>query len=229
MCPQIGRILGGGLCLTPGLRHARSGTSRYPAIGCGGVPEWPKGTGCKPVGSAFGGSNPPSPIQALQRVIRAVSGVAAARLSGVDTGSLSSPVPSEAGPHRRGFGDDPGEAAREHGDGGMAGTGRACRCRLLRRVYGNRGVHVRGIGGSVPAAEAACTETTGSWRRFWPGQPRGSAIRATRRRIPAGRRGRGQSCAAWLCRACRTLAMLCDTAATARAQAVRMSRLPSPG
>src|SRR5215211_3559985 len=27
----------------------------------GGVPEWPKGTGCKPVGSAFGGSNPPSP------------------------------------------------------------------------------------------------------------------------------------------------------------------------
>jgi hypothetical protein len=25
----------------------------------GEVPEWPKGTGCKPVGSAFGGSNPP--------------------------------------------------------------------------------------------------------------------------------------------------------------------------
>ena len=31
----------------------------------GGVPERPKGTGCKPVGSAYGGSNPPAPIQAL--------------------------------------------------------------------------------------------------------------------------------------------------------------------
>ena len=30
----------------------------------GGVPEWPKGTGCKPVGSAYGGSNPPAPITA---------------------------------------------------------------------------------------------------------------------------------------------------------------------
>ena len=27
----------------------------------GGVPEWPKGTDCKSVGSAFGGSNPPLP------------------------------------------------------------------------------------------------------------------------------------------------------------------------
>src|SRR5438552_15591135 len=26
---------------------------------CGGVPEWPKGTDCKSVGDAFGGSNPP--------------------------------------------------------------------------------------------------------------------------------------------------------------------------
>jgi hypothetical protein len=26
------------------------------------VPERPKGTGCKPVGSAYGGSNPPAPI-----------------------------------------------------------------------------------------------------------------------------------------------------------------------
>ena len=25
----------------------------------GEVPEWPKGTGCKPVGVAYGGSNPP--------------------------------------------------------------------------------------------------------------------------------------------------------------------------
>jgi hypothetical protein len=29
--------------------------------GLGGVPERPKGTGCKPVGSAYGGSNPPAP------------------------------------------------------------------------------------------------------------------------------------------------------------------------
>src|SRR4051812_30925377 len=28
----------------------------------GGVPERPKGTGCKPVGSAYGGSNPPAPM-----------------------------------------------------------------------------------------------------------------------------------------------------------------------
>jgi hypothetical protein len=32
----------------------------------GGVPEWPKGTGCKPVGSAYGGSNPPAPISDLR-------------------------------------------------------------------------------------------------------------------------------------------------------------------
>src|SRR5580765_5886766 len=29
----------------------------------GGVPERPKGTGCKPVGSAYGGSNPPAPTR----------------------------------------------------------------------------------------------------------------------------------------------------------------------
>ena len=28
----------------------------------GEVPEWPKGTDCKSVGIAFGGSNPPLPI-----------------------------------------------------------------------------------------------------------------------------------------------------------------------
>src|SRR4051812_47272606 len=31
----------------------------------GGVPERPKGTGCKPVGSAYGGSNPPAPTRSL--------------------------------------------------------------------------------------------------------------------------------------------------------------------
>ena len=36
----------------------------------GGVPERPKGTGCKPVGSAYGGSNPPAPIESsLARVL----------------------------------------------------------------------------------------------------------------------------------------------------------------
>src|SRR5207248_7309743 len=33
----------------------------------GGVPERPKGTGCKPVGSAYGGSNPPAPMFGFQR------------------------------------------------------------------------------------------------------------------------------------------------------------------
>src|SRR5947199_4904424 len=41
----------------------------------GGVPERPKGTGCKPVGSAYGGSNPPAPIRlrcpACQKFFRA--------------------------------------------------------------------------------------------------------------------------------------------------------------
>ena len=31
----------------------------------GKVPEWPKGTDCKSVGSAFGGSNPPLPTKVL--------------------------------------------------------------------------------------------------------------------------------------------------------------------
>jgi hypothetical protein len=33
------------------------------------VPERPKGTGCKPVGSAYGGSNPPAPILARKSAI----------------------------------------------------------------------------------------------------------------------------------------------------------------
>src|SRR3954468_9488232 len=33
----------------------------------GGVPERPKGTGCKPVGSAYGGSNPPAPTLTSER------------------------------------------------------------------------------------------------------------------------------------------------------------------
>jgi hypothetical protein len=37
------------------------------ALPPGGVPEWPKGTGCKPVGSAFRGSNPLSPTFRMPR------------------------------------------------------------------------------------------------------------------------------------------------------------------
>src|SRR6266545_7525131 len=35
----------------------------------GGVPERPKGTGCKPVGSAYGGSNPPAPTLGLSEEV----------------------------------------------------------------------------------------------------------------------------------------------------------------
>src|SRR5436309_246639 len=50
---------------SPRRERIRSGgtTMRSP----GGVPERPKGTGCKPVGSAYGGSNPPAPISAGAR------------------------------------------------------------------------------------------------------------------------------------------------------------------
>ena len=33
------------------------------------MPEWPKGTGCKPVGLAYGGSNPPAPITTDPRLV----------------------------------------------------------------------------------------------------------------------------------------------------------------
>ncbi len=50
----------------------------------GGVPERPKGTGCKPVGSAFGGSNPPAPTPTLARN-NALAAGAPCRLGGDDT------------------------------------------------------------------------------------------------------------------------------------------------
>ena len=46
---------GGSTCIARGC--GKASTSRFSLDG--EVPEWPKGTGCKPVGSAFGGSNPP--------------------------------------------------------------------------------------------------------------------------------------------------------------------------
>jgi hypothetical protein len=50
-------------CRRPGAVAAVDGRVRgYNPASPGGVPERPKGTGCKPVGSAFGGSNPPAPI-----------------------------------------------------------------------------------------------------------------------------------------------------------------------
>jgi hypothetical protein len=51
------RAAGGG-------RLARAARAAGAGLQCpspGGVPEWPKGTGCKPVGSAFRGSNPLAP------------------------------------------------------------------------------------------------------------------------------------------------------------------------
>ncbi len=38
-------------------KHEAGAGLQWPALA--GVPEWPKGAGCKPAGSAFGGSNPP--------------------------------------------------------------------------------------------------------------------------------------------------------------------------
>ncbi len=44
----------------------------------GGVPEWPKGTDCKSVGTAFGGSNPPPstifPVRAIARTGKMAQG-----------------------------------------------------------------------------------------------------------------------------------------------------------
>ena len=36
----------------------------------GGIPEWPKGTDCKSAGTAFGGSNPPSPTNPGRESVR---------------------------------------------------------------------------------------------------------------------------------------------------------------
>ena len=47
---------------SPRTLQERLAPAGYNAAPQGGVPERPKGTGCKPVGSAFGGSNPPAPI-----------------------------------------------------------------------------------------------------------------------------------------------------------------------
>src|SRR5450631_1908576 len=52
----------------------------------GGVPERPKGTGCKPVGSAYGGSNPPAPISPTHALLpNSGDGRACARRAGPPT------------------------------------------------------------------------------------------------------------------------------------------------
>ena len=53
----------------------------------GQVPEWPNGTGCKPVGLAYGGSNPSLPTKALM----AEQADAPALGAGLLTGGGSSP------------------------------------------------------------------------------------------------------------------------------------------
>ena len=40
-----------------------AGSSPFTSSIFGGIPEWPKGADCKSVGTAFGGSNPPSPTK----------------------------------------------------------------------------------------------------------------------------------------------------------------------
>ena len=54
----------------------------------GGVPERPKGTGCKPVGSAYGGSNPPAPI-----IIIVIMSLVLARPPSCDGNTVSRGVP----------------------------------------------------------------------------------------------------------------------------------------
>jgi hypothetical protein len=39
-------------------------------LNLGGVPEWPKGTDCKSVGEAFGGSNPPPSTDVVSKIFQ---------------------------------------------------------------------------------------------------------------------------------------------------------------
>jgi hypothetical protein len=48
--------------------------------GPAGIPEWPKGAGCKPAGSAFGGSNPP-PCTSVKLTLRFGKHIGRGRLS----------------------------------------------------------------------------------------------------------------------------------------------------
>ena len=44
------------------LPYVSAGGERFSSVR-GGVPERPKGAGCKPAGLAYGGSNPPAPTE----------------------------------------------------------------------------------------------------------------------------------------------------------------------
>ena len=55
--------------------HPRAGGPPLNSAPPGGVPERSKGTGCKPVGSAFAGSNPAPTIGLLRRTSAATTGL----------------------------------------------------------------------------------------------------------------------------------------------------------
>ena len=62
-------------------------THEFERVQNGRVPEWLKGTGCKPVGSAYLGSNPSAPTIFLARVAQSVE-----HLVGNEEVTGSSPV-----------------------------------------------------------------------------------------------------------------------------------------
>src|SRR5947207_1444863 len=72
---------------------------RYNPPPPGGVPERPKGTGCKPVGSAYGGSNPPAPTTSFWRLLQ--PGCSATWLRGLATRRVGSLGPLERATERR--------------------------------------------------------------------------------------------------------------------------------
>jgi hypothetical protein len=87
---QHTRADGAGAAASPSAPSARAGLEATMARP-GGVPERPKGTGCKPVGSAYGGSNPPAPT--VRRIATLVgvlcpAGYSAARRGGTRCGPL---------------------------------------------------------------------------------------------------------------------------------------------
>ena len=70
-CSGVGEPVGGGRPGGTAADHEDVEALHLPQatiLDPGGVPERPKGTGCKPVGSAYGGSNPPAPTHSLSTV-----------------------------------------------------------------------------------------------------------------------------------------------------------------
>ena len=69
-------------------------THEFERVQNGRVPEWFKGTGCKPVGSAYLGSNPSAPTIFLARVAQSVE-----HLVGNEEVTGSSPVAGSTSTH----------------------------------------------------------------------------------------------------------------------------------